>query len=123
MVMIVVMVMVVIVLVSPLPIAPLLVLGKMVVVAMRVDVCFDYPLVVVDGFVWSPGVVIAVIGIVGSMVVMSAAGAREQQKASKQQSAEKSQAATHRQSSSIKVQSRYWLRKTAVKLHVQAYCE
>ena len=117
------MVMVVILTVAPIPIALLLIFGKMVVVPMGVDVVFGDPLVVVDVLLWSPGVIVAVIGIVGSIVVMSATGARQQQKASKKQSAKKSQAATHRESSSIRVQSRYWLRKRAVKLHVQAHCE
>jgi hypothetical protein len=81
-VVIMVMILIIAVTMAPVPIALLLIRREMVVVAMRVEVILGDPLVVINGFLWSPGVIVAVIGIVGSGVVMGTTGGGEKQKAS-----------------------------------------
>lgn len=55
---------IVIMVMPPVPVALLIFLRQMVVIAMRITMNFDNPLVVIDPFIRVPAMIVAMIGIV-----------------------------------------------------------
>jgi hypothetical protein len=80
MVVILVIVAVILVLVAPVPVSLLIVVVKLAEVAMRIMVRLDSPLLIVDTFVVVPIMIVAIVGIVDTVVPFGTTGGQQRQK-------------------------------------------